>query len=86
MSTFTRLPSGKVILTTSAYKVAFNPTMNILPHPREEDMIIITDDANNQETGKGYICRCARRERHPRKQTAVCEVKQISPQCGGFPL
>ncbi len=54
MSTFRKLKSGKILYENLSKTIAFSYKMNILPHPTEDDMILITDDCNLQETNKGF--------------------------------
>lgn len=54
MSTFTRLASGKVLFTSGLSVYGFNPNMNILPHPRDSNYIIITNDDTNQDPQNAF--------------------------------
>ncbi len=55
MGIFTKT-KGKVVYEASdGTKYAIDMRMNILPHPRNENLILITDDTSPQETDKGFI-------------------------------
>jgi hypothetical protein len=54
MSTFTKLPSGKVLFIQGDTIAALSPNMNLFQHPSQPNGIIITDDSNPQELDKCF--------------------------------
>lgn len=54
MSTFTKLGTGKVIYEQNGTKFGFNPTMNVFPHPSNDNYILISNDDTNQDNDKAF--------------------------------
>ena len=54
MATFTRTADGKVIFEKDSIKHVFDGGCNVLPHPREANIVLITTEATNQSTADGF--------------------------------
>jgi len=55
MSTFTKDPvSGSIIFSDGINDFGLSPNLNVLPHPREADFIILSSDANYKKVSSGF--------------------------------
>jgi len=55
MSTFTKLANGNVLyVANSGEKIGLMGALNVLPHPSEDDFIILTDSAQFISDGKSF--------------------------------